>query len=85
MRTCHEHESKCSILLHGEAEFKMSKSHRISIGLTDQDFDDLQRIAETHRVSLAWVGRQAISEFLAAYKENKNPTLLPLREAQKGQ
>ncbi|CRL14701.1 hypothetical protein [Phaeobacter italicus] len=72
-------------MLHSEAEFKMSKNHRISIGLTDQEFDDLQKIAEAHRVSLAWVGRQAISEFLSAYQENKNPSLLPLREAQKGQ
>lgn len=72
-------------MLHSAAVTIMSKNHRISIGLTDQEFDDLQRIAETHRVSLAWVGRQAISEFLTAYQENNHPTLLPLREAQKGQ
>ena len=62
----------------------MKKSHRISIGLTDQEFHDLQKIAETHRVSLAWVGQQAISELLRAYNENKSPTFNSLRNAQKG-
>lgn len=62
----------------------MKKSHRISIGLTDHEFDDLQSIAEKHRVSLAWVGRQAITDFIAAYQETKTPTLPSLREVQKG-
>lgn len=62
----------------------MSKTHRISIGLTEQEFDDLQRIAEANRLSLAWIGRQAICEFLAEYANHENAELLPLRAAQKG-
>lgn len=61
----------------------MSKSHRISISLTEQEFDDLQRIAEKHRVSLAWVGRQAIIDFIYTYQNNHNTTLPPVREVQK--
>lgn len=61
----------------------MNKNHRISVGLTEEEFSDLQKIAETHRVSLAWVGRQAISEFLTSYQETKKLTLFPVREAQK--
>ena len=72
-------------MLQNDARRRMNKNHRISIGLTEQEFNALQQIAEAHRVSLAWVGRQAISEFLDAYQENKNQKLLPLREAQKGQ
>ncbi|WP_170401506.1 hypothetical protein [Ruegeria arenilitoris] len=63
----------------------MSKTHRISIGLTEQEFDDLQKVAEANRVSLAWIGRQAICEFLADYAHHDNDELLPLRAAQKGQ
>lgn len=62
----------------------MSNSHRISIGLSEQEFASLQKIAEQNRVSLAWVGRQAISTFLASYQESHNTSLLPLGEAQKG-
>lgn len=62
----------------------MNKTHRISIGLSDQEYADLQQISENHRVSLAWIGRQAISDFLAAYGKENHSKLLPFREAQKG-
>jgi len=62
----------------------MSKGHRLSVGLSDQEFGALQRIAEEHRVSLAWVGRKAISDFLAAHTHEEHEPLLPTRDAQKG-
>ncbi len=60
-------------------------THRISVSLTNQEYADLQEVAEKHRVSLAWVGRQAISEFLSNHRNKENKTLLPIHEAQKGQ
>lgn len=41
-----------------------SKLSRISVGLSDREYEDLQTLAEKHRVSMAWLGRQAIIEFL---------------------
>ena len=40
------------------------KLHRISVGLSDEEHAELLAMSENHRVSLAWLGRQAITEFL---------------------
>lgn len=48
----------------GPAEGHMSQNHRISVGLSNTEHTELQELSEKHRVSVAWLGRQAIMEFL---------------------
>ena len=61
----------------------MHKSHRISVNLSEEEYSNLQKIAETHRLSLAWIGRQAISDFLSAYQNEQATTLPPFGEVGK--
>lgn len=58
---------------------------RISVGLSIPEHEALQRVADKHRVSLAWIGRQAIVEFLAQYEASGTITLLPSGEAKGGE
>jgi predicted DNA-binding protein len=39
-------------------------AHRLSVSLTAEQHDQLARIAEQHRVSIAWVVREAIERLL---------------------
>ena len=45
----------------------MPHSRRISIGLSDIEHAQLQELSAKHRVSVSWLGRQAIVEFLESY------------------
>ena len=54
--------------------------HRVSVGLSPSEYEALQRIAERHHVSLAWIGRQAIVELLAQYQNSDSTILLSVRE-----
>ena len=54
-----------------------TNKHRIAINLDDEEFSELDAMAERHDVSLAWIGRQAVLEFLSRYKDQQLP--LPLR------
>lgn len=60
----------------------MQKTQRISVGLSVPEHEALQQIATKHRVSLAWIGRHAITEFLVRYEASDNNNLLPLGEVQ---
>jgi hypothetical protein len=51
--------------------------HRIAPTLTDAEFGDLAAMAEKYDVSLAWLGRKAILEFIARYRTEQ--LQLPLR------
>lgn len=50
--------------------------NRISVGLSDKEHAELSALSEKHRVSLAWLGRQAIMEFLERY--GKGESQIPL-------
>lgn len=47
------------------------KIQRISVGLSAQEYSELQAISEQHRVSLAWLGRQAIIEFMEKHGDQE--------------
>ena len=49
----------------------MSQNHRISVGLSDAEHIELRALSEKHRVSVAWLGRQAILEFLERCRSNE--------------
>lgn len=58
-------------------QHSLQKSPRISVGLTATEHAELQAIAEANHISMAWVGRQAILEFLEKYRGDA--TQLPLK------
>ena len=49
---------------------------RISINLPDSEYTELAALAEKHNISMAWIGRKAILDFLERNREN--PLQLPL-------
>lgn len=42
----------------------MPSKHRISVNLSSDELRELEALAEKSRISKAWLGRQAIIEFL---------------------
>jgi hypothetical protein len=60
-----------------------SKPPRLSVALTDPELAALLALKERHDVSLAWLGRQAIVEFIAKYRDEHMQ--LPLRLTRGGQ
>ena len=42
----------------------MAAKNRVTINLEDREYAELSALSDKHRVSLAWLGRQAIIEFL---------------------
>ena len=57
----------------------MATRPRISISVSEQEYTELSALAEKHRISLAWLGRRAIAEFLERYRERslQLPLTLP--------
>ena len=51
--------------------------NRLSVSLTDLELNELLSLKDRHRVSMAWLGRQAIVEFIAKYQEEH--VQLPLK------
>ena len=42
----------------------MATKERFTVNIDADQFERLQRLAEQHGVSMAWLGRQAIAQFL---------------------
>ena len=47
----------------------MASKHRVSLNLTPEEFREVAALAEDARVSKAWIGRQALIEFLERYRD----------------
>lgn len=58
----------------------MSLKHRIAVNLDGGEFAELAGMSDKYGVSLAWLGRQALAEFIARYRSEQLP--LPLRTPQ---
>ena len=54
---------------------------RLVVNLPDEEYSDLVALADKHRVSMAWLGRQAILEFVEKHGEEQLG--LPLRLARR--
>ena len=54
----------------------MAAKHRVTVNLTEEEYSQLSSLSEKSRVSLAWLGRQAIIEILDRHRNGKQP--LPL-------
>ena len=50
--------------------------YRVTINLEDREYAELSALSDKHRVSLAWLGRQAIIEFLE--RRERDDLQLPL-------
>ena len=49
----------------------MPSKHRVSLNLTPEEYQEVAVIAEQARVSKAWIGRQALIEFLERHRERE--------------
>lgn len=58
-------------------------NNRISVGLSDTEHETLRRIAEESHVSLAWLGRRAIVEFLERH-DSKGMEVLRMDQERTG-
>lgn len=56
---------------------KREPKSRLSVGLTDAELGELIALKDRHSVSMAWLGRRAIVEFIAKYQGEH--TQLPLK------
>jgi predicted transcriptional regulator len=54
-----------------------TNKHRIAVNLDDEEFEELSAMAEKHDVSLSWLGRRAVLEYLDQYRNRQLP--LPLK------
>jgi predicted transcriptional regulator len=52
---------------------------RISINLSDSEYAALAALAEKNNLSMAWIGRKAILDFLERYRDKQ----LPLKFAER--
>ena len=57
---------------------------RLTVSLTGSDYDALSALAEKDEVSLSWVVRRAIDEYLDNHRHEVEPSL-PLRVLQKSE
>ncbi|MEM7767391.1 MAG: ribbon-helix-helix domain-containing protein [Pseudomonadota bacterium] len=55
---------------------------RLTVSLTGSDYDALSLLAEKDEVSVSWVVRRAIDEYLEQHRADSEPRL-PLRSLQK--
>ena len=57
----------------------MAAKHRVTVNLGEREFTELSALSDKHRVSLAWLGRQAIIEMLERREEEglQLPLTLP--------
>lgn len=46
----------------------MASKNRITINLGAQEHTELAALSERYQVSMAWLGRQAVAEFLDRYR-----------------
>ena len=56
----------------------MAAKTRFSVALNVNEYAELATMAERHRVSMAWLVRNAVAEFLDRYRDEEDAQL-PLR------
>lgn len=62
----------------------MTSKHRITVNLSDDEYDRLGELAEKSKVSKAWLGRHAISSLLDRSENNEDQMPLPLTRQRRG-
>ena len=59
----------------------MTTKERFTVNIDADQFEHLQRLAERHGVSMAWLGRQAIARFLAEQEPQSELPFPPVHAA----
>ena len=54
----------------------MAANYRVTVNLEEAEYRELTAISQKHRVSLAWLGRKAMVEFLERFEQDESQ--LPL-------
>ena len=49
----------------------MASKHRISVNLSEKEYLELLSLSEQYRVSMAWLGREAIEGLLEKFEKEK--------------
>ena len=49
----------------------VAAKHRVTVNLDDREYRELSALSDRHRVSLAWLGRQAIIDLLERCENEK--------------
>lgn len=64
----------------------MATKPRITISLPEHEYRELSALAEKHRISLAWLGRQAVAEFLERHQDRQLqlPLTMPSQGSTRG-
>jgi Ribbon-helix-helix domain len=44
---------------------------RVTVSVDERDYEQLSALAEEHRVSLAWLVRYAVGDFLERYRQDQ--------------
>lgn len=57
----------------------MSSKNRVTVNLSEEEHADVFSMAGNFNVSVAWIGRQAIREFLQKYRDASKDLPLPLK------
>lgn len=47
--------------------------NRVSVGLTSEEYEALRELAAQYEISMAWLGRRAIGEFLESHQNRELP------------
>ena len=61
----------------------MAASFRVTVNLEEPEYAVLSALSGKHRVSLAWLGRQAIIEFLERHEDEEVQLPLMLSAARR--
>ena len=57
--------------------------HRVSLSLPDNEYAELSTVAKQTRVSMAWLARQALIEFLDRHRGKQPPSPITVRKLQR--
>ena len=59
----------------------MATKERLTVNLGSVEYGELQELARQHGVSMAWLGRQAVTRLLQQYKQREFQFPLDLRQS----
>lgn len=61
----------------------VAAKHRVSVNLAEEEYRELSAMSDKHRVSMAWLSRQAIIEFLELHRTEELQLPLGLRSGER--
>ena len=71
-------------MLHVQPDTTVATKHRVSVNLAEEEYRELSVMANKYLVSMAWLGRQAIRDFLERYRVEELQLPLVLTSEEQG-